>query len=94
MLYEVITKDMIMIRSSNHIYNQSMLAAVISHHGEEYALKWAKGVVENMARRPKGNDRYQVKAVANGIGKIAIANTYYVGKMIGNKDFSEAEAVV
>lgn len=86
-------KDMIMVRSSNHIYNQSMLAAVIAHHGEEYALKWAKGVVENMARRPKGNDRYQVKAVANGIGKIAIANTYYVGKMIGNKDFSEAEAV-
>jgi len=86
-------KGMIMVRSSNHIYNQSMLAAVIAHHGEEYALKWAKGVVENQARRPKGNDRYQVKAVANGIGKIAIANTYYVGKMIGNKDFSEAEAV-
>lgn len=86
-------KKMIMVRSSNHVYNQSMLAAVIAHHGEEYALKWAKGVVKNMARRPRGNDRYQVKAVANGIGKIAIANTYYVGKMIGNKDIAESEAV-
>ncbi len=86
-------KKMIMVRSSNHVYNQSMLAAVIAHHGEEYALKWAKGVVQNMARRPRGNDRYQVKAVANGIGKIAIANTYYVGKMIGNKDIAESEAV-
>jgi len=86
-------KKMIMVRSSNHVYNQSMLAAVIAHHGEKYALKWAKGVVKNMARRPRGNDRYQVKAVANGIGKIAIANTYYVGKMIGNKDIAESEAV-
>ncbi len=86
-------KKMIMVRSSNHVYNQSMLAAVIAHHGEEYALKWAQGVVKNMARKPRGNDRYQVKAVANGIGKIAIANTYYVGKMIDNKDIAESEAV-
>jgi iron(III) transport system substrate-binding protein len=86
-------KKMIMVRSSNHVYNQSMLAAVIAHYGEEYALKWAQGVVENMARKPRGNDRYQVKAVANGIGKIAIANTYYVGKMIDNKDIAESEAV-
>lgn len=86
-------KGKIMVRSSNNVYNQSMLAAVVAHHGEEYALNWAKGIVENMANRPKGNDRYQVKAVANGIGDVAIVNTYYVGKMVGNKDFSEAEAV-
>jgi iron(III) transport system substrate-binding protein len=86
-------KGRIMIRSSNNAYNQSLLAAVIAHHGEEYALKWAKGIVANMAKDPKGNDRYQVKAIANGIGEIAIVNTYYVGKMVDNKDLSQADAV-
>ncbi|MFA7083046.1 MAG: Fe(3+) ABC transporter substrate-binding protein [Arcobacteraceae bacterium] len=86
-------KGKIMVRSSNNIYNQSLLAAVIAHHGEEYALKWAKGVVANMANAPKGNDRYQVTAIANGIGEIAIANTYYVGQMVDNKDVSQAQAV-
>ena len=86
-------KGQIMVRSSNNIYNQSLMAAMIAHHGEEYALTWAKGVVANMAKAPKGNDRYQVKAVANGIGSIAIANTYYIGKMVDNKDKSERDAV-
>lgn len=86
-------KGKIMVRSSNNVYNQSLLAAVIAHHGEEYALKWAKGVVANMANEPKGNDRYQVSAIANGVGEIAIANTYYVGQMVDNKDVSQAEAV-
>ena len=86
-------KGQIMVRSSNNAYNQSLMAAMIAHHGEEKALEWAKGVVANMAKAPKGNDRYQVKAIANGIGKVAIANTYYIGKMVGNKDASQAEAV-
>jgi iron(III) transport system substrate-binding protein len=86
-------KGKIMVRSSNNVYNQSLLAAIIAHHGEEYALKWAKGVVANMANEPKGNDRYQVSAIANGVGEIAIANTYYVGQMVDNKDVSQAEAV-
>ena len=86
-------KGKIVIRSSNNVYNQSLLAAVIEHHGEEYALKWAKGVVANMARRPKGNDRAQVVAVANGIGSVAIANTYYIGKMVNNKKQEQREAI-
>lgn len=86
-------KGKIMVRSSNNTYNQSLLAAIIAHHGEEYALKWAKGIVANMTKRPKGNDRYQVKAIAYKIGDIAIVNTYYIGKMIGNKNVSEAKAV-
>ncbi|QKJ24171.1 Fe(3+) ABC transporter substrate-binding protein [Poseidonibacter lekithochrous] len=86
-------KGQIMVRSSNNIYNQSLMAAMIAHHGKEYALNWAKGVVANMAKAPKGNDRYQVKAVANGIGSVAIANTYYIGKMVHNKDASQRESV-
>lgn len=86
-------KGQIMVRSSNNIYNQSLMAAMIAHNGEEYALNWAKGVVANMAKAPKGNDRYQVKAVANGIGSVAIANTYYIGKMVHNKDASQRESV-
>jgi len=86
-------KGQIMVRSSNNIYNQSLMAAMIAHNGEEYAKKWAEGVVANMAKKPKGNDRYQVKAVANGIGSVAIANTYYIGKMVHNKDESQRESV-
>ncbi len=86
-------KGKIVVRSSSNVYNQSLLAAMIEHHGEEYATKWAKGVVANMARTPKGNDRAQVKAVANGIGAVAIANTYYVGKMVNNKDSSQRDAI-
>jgi iron(III) transport system substrate-binding protein len=86
-------KGKIVVRSSSNVYNQSLLAAMIDHHGVEYATKWAKGVVANMARTPKGNDRAQVKAVANGIGAVAIANTYYVGKMVNNKDVSQRDAV-
>ena len=86
-------KGQIVVRSSSNTYNQSLLSAMIEHHGDAYALKWAKGIVANMARTPKGNDRAQVKAVANGIGEIAIANTYYIGKMINNKDKSQRDAV-
>ncbi|MCP4969716.1 MAG: Fe(3+) ABC transporter substrate-binding protein [Arcobacter sp.] len=86
-------KGKIVVRSSSNVYNQSLLAAMIEHHGEEYATKWAKGVVANMARTPKGNDRAQIKAVANGIGSVAIANTYYVGKMVNNKDVSQRDAI-
>lgn len=86
-------KGKVVIRSSNNIYNQSLMAAVIEHHGEAYALAWAKGVVANMARKPQGNDRAQVVSVANGIGSIAIANTYYIGKMVDNKKEDQRAAI-
>src|SRR5690606_30044785 len=59
-------KGKIVIRSSENVYNQSLLASIILADGEEKAKGWAEGVVANMARNPKGSDRDQVKAVASG----------------------------
>lgn len=85
-------KGRIAIRSSNNVYNQSLLASIIAHDGEEKALEWANAVVENLARKPKGNDKDQAKAIAAGIADIAIMNTYYIGRMAANnKDLSEQE---
>lgn len=82
-------KGKILIRKSDNIYNQSLLASFIANEGDKYATKWAKGIVNNMARKPAGNDRDQMKAVAAGLGDIAIVNTYYVGKLLNSKDPQE-----
>ncbi len=84
-------QDKILVRSSSNIYNQSLLASLISIYGEEWAKNWAAGIVKNMARRPKGNDRAQATAVAAGIGDIAIMNTYYLGKMLNSDNPAEVE---
>lgn len=82
----------IVIRSSENIYNQSLLASIIVADGEEKAKEWAQGVVDNMARNPKGSDRDQVKAVASGEGDIAVVNTYYIGLMLNDKNEEERKA--
>lgn len=85
-------KGKILVRSSSNIYNQSLLASFIELEGEEKAKQWAAGIVKNMARTPKGNDRDQVKAIAAGIGDIALVNTYYIGKMLTSSDPEEVKA--
>ncbi|MEM9991720.1 MAG: Fe(3+) ABC transporter substrate-binding protein [Bacteroidota bacterium] len=85
-------KGRVLIRQSNNIYNQSLLASIIAHQGQDKALAWAKGVVENFARSPQGNDRDQVKAILAGEGDIAVINTYYLGKLLNSKDAAEVEA--
>ncbi len=85
-------KGKVVIRSSENVYNQSMLASIILAHGEEKAKEWAEGVVANMARNPKGSDRDQVKAVAAGEGDIAVVNTYYIGLMLNDKNAEERKA--
>jgi len=72
----------ILTRSSENIYNQSLLASVIIANGEKFSEKFCKSIVKNMSRSPKGSDKDQIKALASGIGDIAIVNTYYVGKLI------------
>lgn len=82
----------ICVRSSTNIYNQSMVAALIELKGEEQTLEWAKGLVKNFARPPKGGDRDQIKAVAAGQCDIAIANTYYLAGMLTDSDKAQVEA--
>lgn len=82
-------EDRILIRSSSNIYNQSLLASIIAHNGLEDAANWARGIVVNMAREPQGGDRDQVKAVAAGVGDVAVVNTYYLGLLFNSDDPDE-----
>ncbi len=74
----------ICIRSGLHDYNIALLSAMISHHGEQEAAAWLDGVKANLARKPQGNDRAQIKAVWAGECDVAIGNTYYMGKMLSD----------
>lgn len=85
-------KGEICIRSSENIYNQSLVASMIAADGKESALDFAKGLVKNFAQPPKGGDRDQISAVANGVCDIAIANTYYFGGMTQSKNTAEKAA--
>ena len=87
-------KGRICIRSSKHVYNVALLASLVAHHGEEKAEEWAKGLKANLARKPQGNDRAQVKAIHAGECDISLGNSYYMGKMLTNeKQIGWAEAV-
>ena len=74
-------KGRICTRSGYHIYQLSLLASLIAHNGEEAAETWLRGVKANLARRPQGNDRAQVRAIKEGVCDIALGNTYYMGLM-------------
>ncbi|MBV1884018.1 MAG: Fe(3+) ABC transporter substrate-binding protein [Pseudomonadales bacterium] len=82
----------ICIRSSSNIYNQSLIAAMLVQRGEALTTEFAKGLVANFARPPKGGDRDQIKAVAAGQCDIAIANTYYLAGMLTSQDESQVAA--
>lgn len=79
------------IRSSNSIYNQSLLASMISHHGEEEAEKWAQSVVDNLARDPEGGDRDQLRGVASGECDVAVSNHYYYVRLMNSDDAKDRE---
>lgn len=84
-------KGRILIRSSESVYNQSLLASFIEINGEEEATQWADSIVKNMARDPEGGDRDQAKAIASGVGDLAIMNTYYFGQMLNSEDPEEVK---
>jgi iron(III) transport system substrate-binding protein len=85
-------KGKVVIRKSNNIYNQSLVASLIKNNGKKATAEWAKGVVANMARDSKGNDRAQILAVAAGEADLAVANTYYLALMLSGKKGAEQQA--
>lgn len=84
-------KGRICIRSSDNLYNQSMVASMIAADGVESAERWTSGLVANLARPPQGGDRDQIKAAALGQCDLAIANTYYLAGMLDSEDPAERD---
>ena len=80
------------VRSSDNIYNQSLVASMLAHHGAEQTERWISGLVGNFARDPKGGDRDQIKAVAAGQCNLALINTYYLAGMLNSDIDTEAAA--
>lgn len=79
-------KGKICTRSGKHPYNLALIASMIAHHGEAEAEQWLRGLKANLARKPQGNDRAQVRAVYEGLCDIAIGNSYYLGKMLEDEN--------
>ena len=85
-------KGQVLIRSSSSHYNQSLLASILATDGKPAALAWAGGVNKNMARPPQGGDRDQVRAVAQGLGDLAVTNSYYLGILEQSEDEADRKA--
>ncbi|HMW55516.1 MAG TPA: Fe(3+) ABC transporter substrate-binding protein [Accumulibacter sp.] len=75
-------KGKVCSRSGSHPYNLSLMASIIAHQGETKAEEWARGVVANFARPPKGGDTDQIRAVAAGECAVALSNTYYLARLM------------
>ena len=84
-------------RKGDHAYNIALLSAMIGHHGGAKAKEWIQGVKANLARKPQGNDRAQVKAIMEGVCDVAIGNHYYMALMLTNpkqKAWAESANIV
>ena len=86
-------KGRVCVRSGSHPYNLSLVAAMIEHLGEPKAEAWARGVVANFARAPKGGDTDQIKAVAAGECDVALSNSYYYARLLRSARVEDQEVV-
>jgi len=93
--YEALTgpewEGRLLARTSENMYNKSILASFIEIMGPEAAEEWATGFAKNMAREPQGGDTDQAKAVVAGEGDVALMNTYYVGRLLNSSDPGDVE---
>ncbi|EKO3391632.1 Fe(3+) ABC transporter substrate-binding protein [Vibrio fluvialis] len=79
-------KGKICTRSGKHPYNIALVAAMIANHGEAQTKTWLEGLKANLARKPQGNDRDQVRAIKEGLCDLSLGNSYYLGKMLEDKE--------
>ena len=86
-------KGRVCVRSGSHPYNLSLVAAMIEHLGEPKAEAWARGMVANFARAPKGGDTDQIKAVAAGECDVALSNSYYYARLLRSAKVEDREVV-
>ena len=86
-------KGQVCIRSSTNTYNQTLLAAIVTHQGQEAATAWAQGVVANMARDPQGGDTDQIRGVVSGECEIAVSNTYYFARALRKQVDGVSESI-
>lgn len=87
-------KGMVCTRSGTHPYMLSLLASIISHDGEAKAEAWAKGVVANLARTPRGGDTDQIKGVISGECAVALSNSYYLVRLMKSANADEREGAL
>jgi iron(III) transport system substrate-binding protein len=86
-------KGMVCARSGSHPYMLSLLASIVEHQGETKAEAWAKGVVGNLARTPRGGDTDQIRGVMTGECAVALTNSYYLVRLLkSNKPEEKAAA--
>ena len=83
-LAEPAMKGKVLVRSSTNVYNLSLVGSLLAADGPEATERWCEGLVANMARPPEGGDTDQIKAVAAGVGDVAISNTYYLARLLAS----------
>ena len=86
-------KGKICVRTGGHVYNRTLMASMIYNHGDDKALDWARGIVANLARAPKGGDTDQIRAVAAGECDVAISNHYYYARLMASSKPEDQEVV-
>ena len=82
-------KGRICTRPGTHDYTLGLAAGMLAHHGPEFTKTWIEGVKANLAKKPEGNDRDQVKSIWAGECDISLGNTYYMGQMLGDPEQTE-----
>jgi len=87
-------ENRICTRSGKHPYNIALISSMIAHHGEAETETWLQGVKDNLARKPQGGDRDQIKAISEGVCDVSIGNSYYYGNMLQDESQRPAAEAV